>query len=364
MKFSRALIVAGVFFAISSVGAQQSPSHEQPAPPSAQSQVEPPRPSSLEAGQSASPGQSQSPDQSTIKVTTGLVHLVVTVADKKHNFITDLGRDEFKVIENGTPQEIRFFGSETDLPLRIGLLLDTSNSIRPRLEFEKDAAIDFLNRVIRRNKDQAFLMTFDNEPEVIQDYTEDLSRLTSAIRDQRAGGGTALNDAIFVASTKLSHAPLPAGPDPEIRRVIVVISDGNDNLSDHALSDALETAIRAEASVYTISTNTDWLSLDNGSAPKKYAKDDGDKILQQFADESGGRAFFPYRADDLAESFTDIGTELRSQYFIAYSPANSTADGRYRKIDVQTVRKGLVVRTRKGYYAVPSNVESSGGKKN
>ena len=110
-------------------------------------------------------------------MTTGLVHLVVTVADKKHNFITDLGRDEFKVIENGTPQEIRFFGRETDLPLRIGLLLDTSNSIRPRLEFEQDAAIDFLNRVIRRNKDQAFLMTFDNEPEVIQDYTEDLSRL-------------------------------------------------------------------------------------------------------------------------------------------------------------------------------------------
>jgi Ca-activated chloride channel homolog len=315
--------------------------------------VVPPPP---DAGAPQSPASSQAQQQAAIKVTTGLVHLVVTVADKKHNFITDLEQSDFRVIENGAPQDIRFFGRETDLPLRIGLLLDTSNSIRPRLEFEKDAAIDFLNRVIRRNKDQAFLMTFDNEPEVIQDFTESLAKLDDAIRDQRAGGGTALNDAIFAASAKLSNAPLPAGPDPEIRRVIVVISDGNDNLSDHALSDALETAIRAEASVYTISTNTDWLSVD-GASPKKYAKDDGDKVLQQFADESGGRAFFPYRADDLAASFMDIGTELRSQYFIAYSPANTAADGRYRKIDVQTDQKGLVVRTRRGYYAVPSPSE-------
>ena len=286
-----------------------------------------------------------------IKVTTGLVHLVVTVTDKKHNFITDLDRGDFKILENNAPQDIRFFGSETDLPLRIGLLLDTSNSIRPRLDFEKDAAIDFLTRVVRRNQDKAFLMTFDNEPQVIQDYTDDLTRLTGAIRDQRAGGGTALSDAIFVASTKLLKAPLPAGEDKDVRRVIVVISDGNDNLSDHALSEAIETAIRAETAVYTISTSTDWLQIDDAS-PKKWAKTDGDKVLDQLADASGGRAFFPYRADDLAESFTNIGAELRSQYFIAYSPSNNAADGQYRKIDVQTVRKGLLVRARKGYFAV------------
>lgn len=385
MKFSRILLAASIFLALSSVRAQIQPAGSarpvpptQAAAPPAQAPAAPASPADTtpsqappsqspaippppDAGAPPSPSSTQAQEQSAIKVTTGLVHLVVTVADKKHNFITDLDRDDFKVIENGAPQDIRFFGSETDLPLRIGLLLDTSNSIRPRLEFEKDAAIDFLNRVIRRNQDKAFLMTFDNEPEVIQDFTDDLSKLDSAIRDQRAGGGTALNDAIFAASAKLSNAPLPAGPDPEIRRVIVVISDGNDNLSDHALSDALETAIRAETSVYTISTNTDWLSVD-GASPKKYAKDDGDKVLQQFADESGGRAFFPYRADDLAESFTDIGTELRSQYFIAYSPANSAADGHYRKIDVETDRKGLVVRTRRGYYAVPSPTEPASHK--
>ncbi len=153
------------------------------------------------------PAQTQQPPP--LVTTTGLVHLVVTVTDKHHNFITDLDKSDFKVIEQQQPQEIKFFGRETDLPLRIALLLDTSNSIRPRLEFEKDAAVDFLNKVIRRDKDLAFLMTFDNEPEVIQDYTSDLDSLMTAIRAQRAGGGTALNDAIYLASQKLEHAPAP-----------------------------------------------------------------------------------------------------------------------------------------------------------
>jgi Ca-activated chloride channel family protein len=285
-----------------------------------------------------------------IQVTTGLVHLVATVMDRRHNFITNLEQSDFKVFEDGAPQEIRFFGRQTDLPLRIGLLLDTSNSIRPRLAFEQDAAIDFLNSVIRRDKDMAFLMTFDNEPEVIQDYTGDLAALTTAIRKQRAGGGTALNDAIYKAADKLSDPPLASGPNPEVRRVLVVISDGDDNLSDHALSEAIEAAIRAEACIYAISTNTDWLSL-SGDSPHKMHLERGDKILQQFADQSGGRVFFPYRVDDLAQSFVDIGAELRSQYFIAYAPTNSITGGRYRKIDLETDRKGLIVRTRRGYYA-------------
>ena len=287
-----------------------------------------------------------------IKVTTGLVHLVVTVMDRHHEFITDLDKSDFKILENGTPQDIRFFGRETDLPLRIGLLLDTSNSIRPRLDFEKDAAIDFLTHVIRRDKDEAFLMTFDNEPQIIQDYTGDAGLLESSIRDQRAGGGTALNDAIVMASQKLMHPPLPRGPDAEVRRVIVIISDGNDNLSDHALSDATDAAIRSEAAIFTVSTNTDWLSIDEPSRPKKYNLDPGDKVLQNFADQTGGQSYFPYRVDDLAESFVDIGNELRSQYYIAYLPVGPAPRGEYRKIEVDTDRKGLIVRTRKGYYAV------------
>lgn len=284
-------------------------------------------------------------------MTTGLVHLVVTVMDKHHRFVTDLDRSDFKIYENGVPQDIRFFGRETNLPLRIAVLLDTSNSIRLRLQFEKNAAENFLQDVIRRGKDEAFLMTFDNEPEVIQDYTDKLYLLTSAIDAQRAGGGTALNDAIFMAAQKLEKAPLMRGQTSDLRRVIVIISDGNDDLSDHAFSDALEEAIRAEAVIYTVSTNTNWLAIDNPNKPSKYNMDPGDKVLKSLAEQSGGRAFFPYSVDDLAESFENIGTELRSQYFIAYSPVHPPVAGQYRKIDVRTNRKGLIVRTRRGYYA-------------
>ena len=325
---------------------------QQPAPvPAAPSSPQNQAPKPPESQKSETPGGVLTPQKTpAITSTTGLVHLVATVMDHHRNFITDLDQNDFKVLEDGTPQEIRYFGRETDLPLRIGILMDTSNSIRPRLDFEKDAALDFLQHVLRRNKDQAFVMTFDNEPEIIQDYTGDLALLTDAIRKQRAGGGTALNDAIYRAAEKLTNPPIPKGANPEIRRVLVVISDGNDNLSDHALSESVEAAIRAEAVIYCISTNTDWLAIE-GDKPHKMHVEGGDKVLEQFADQSGGRVFYPYKVDDLAQSFVDIGEELRSQYFIAYSPNNPQATGQYRKIDVQISQKGLNVRTRRGYYA-------------
>ena len=295
-----------------------------------------------------------------IRVITGLVHLVVTVTDKHHHLVTDLDRSDFKITENGVPQDIRFFGRETNLPLRIAVLLDTSNSIRPRLDFEKGAAVNFLNEVIRRGQDEAFLVTFDNEPQIIQDYTDQVYLLTDAIQEQRAGGGTALNDAVYMAAQKLEKAPLMRRQNSDLRRVIVVISDGDDDLSDHAFSDAVEEAIRSEAVIYTISTNTDWLSIDNPDKPSKYNMDAGDKILSNLAEQTGGRAFFPYSVDDLAASFTNIGTELRSQYFIAYSPTNPPVAGEYRKIDVRTNRNGLIVRTRKGYYAAGPAANSPG----
>jgi Ca-activated chloride channel homolog len=339
-NFTRRFLAVGAFWVLASLATQaQQPS---PPPPPVAPPAEPQTKTSTEP----------LPQQKTpaITSTTGLVHLVATVMDRHRDFITDLDQADFKVLEDGAPQDIRYFGRETDLPLRIGVLLDTSNSIRPRLDFEKDAALDFLQHVLRRNKDQAFVMTFDNEPEVIQDYTGDLALLTDAIRKQRAGGGTALNDAIYRAAEKLVNPPVPKGANPEIRRVLVVISDGNDNLSDHALSEAVDSTIRAEAVMYCISTNTDWLALD-GDKPRKIHVEGGDKVLEQFADQSGGRVFYPYKVDDLAQSFVDIGDELRSQYFIAYSPNNPQASGQYRKIDVQIDRKGLQVRTRKGYYA-------------
>ena len=340
VNFTRRVLAIGALWVLTSLGTQA----QQPAPP--------PPPAAAPTEPQTKPSTEPLPQQKTpaITSTTGLVHLVATVMDRHRDFVTDLDQADFKVLEDGTPQDIRYFGRETDLPLRIGVLLDTSNSIRPRLDFEKDAALDFLQHVLRRNKDQAFVMTFDNEPEVIQDYTGDLALLTDAIRKQRAGGGTALNDAIYRAAEKLVNPPVPKGANPEIRRVLVVISDGNDNLSDHALSEAVDSTIRAEAVIYCISTNTDWLALD-GDKPRKIHVEGGDKVLEQFADQSGGRVFYPYKVDDLAQSFVDIGDELRSQYFIAYSPNNPQASGQYRKIDVQIDRKGLQVRTRKGYYA-------------
>jgi VWFA-related protein len=141
----------------------------------------------------------------------------------------------------------------------------------------------------------------------------------------------------------------------------VVISDGDDNLSDRTLSEALEMAERAEVAIYAISTNTDWLALDNEQAPKKFLKTHGDQVLEQFANDTGGRVFFPYRLDDLAQSFLDIGNELRSQYTLAYRPAEIGSNGQFHRIRVEVDRKGLLVRARRGYYASPAPPAASPG---
>lgn len=286
-------------------------------------------------------------------VTVEIVNLLATVVNRRGKFVTDLSKEEFRISEDGKPQDIAFFSRETDLPLRIGLLLDTSTSIRDRLEFEKDAAVEFLANTVRRNKDMAFLMSFDNEADLLQGFTEDLNTLMEVIRKQRAGGGTALYRGVYSACAQhLVDPPLPKGEAKEVRRILVVISDGEDSdPGGPSRGQAIEACQRASVSLYAISTSTDWLSF-SGTTPKKYHKTDGDSVLENFSEETGGRAFFPYRVDDLALSFQDIGQELRSQYSIAYTPTNRLADGRYRKIKVEAARKGLTVRTRKGYYAV------------
>ncbi len=318
--------------------------------------------------QQAPPTQVSGPqhiEQPPIRREVRLVDIVFTVVNRRQKFITDLQKEDFSVFEDGQAQEIRFFSRQTDLPLRVGMLLDTSNSIRDRLKFEQEAAIDFLYNVIRRHKDQAFLTIFDNEPSIIQDYTEDLGLLRNAILHQRAGGGTALYDAIYIAcQQRLSNPPLPAGDNPEVRRVLVVISDGDDNLSKYSRGEAIEMAQRAGVVIYAISTSTQWVTANEESDPakrsnRKYHKDEGDKVLDHLAEETGGRAFFPYRVDDLSQSFQDIGDELRSQYSLAYVPANKAADGKFRNIRIEVDRKGLVVRARKGYYAPRATAEVS-----
>jgi VWFA-related protein len=308
------------------------------------------------------PQQEQTPQklegQKPIISVVNLVDVLFTVLNRRNKLVTDLTQDDFQVLDEGQQQSIRYFSRQSDLPLRIGVMMDTSNSIRDRLKFEQEAATEFLFNVLRRGKDQAFLMTFDDEPNLVQDYTDDPGKLRDQIFHQRAGGGTAVYDAIYKACLEdLSHPPRPAGDVPDVvRRVMILISDGEDNLSGHTRGEAIETAQRTSVVIYTISTSTQWAtSVDSTDAMKnverKYHKTEGDKILEDLAEETGGRAFFPYRVDDLDQSFQDIGDELRSQYTLAYNPTNYVPNGKYHKIHIKVDRKGLQIRHRRGYYA-------------
>lgn len=300
------------------------------------------------------------PETGAIRRNVNLVDVLFTVFDRHGRIVSNLQKKDFRVFDDNAEQQIRFFSRQGDLPLRVGLLLDTSNSIRARLQFEQQAAINFLYDVMRRGKDQAFLMTVDDDPEIVQGFTGDLNQLRDVILRQRAGGGTALYDAIYKASRRLG-ARLPPGAGttpPDVRRVLVVISDGSDNLSDHTRGQALEMAQRAGVVIYTISSSTQWIVPDGEVDPtraayRKYHKGPADRVLEQFADDSGGRAFFPYHVQDLAFSFHDIGNELRSQYSLAYSPTGRVADGKFHKIRIEADVKGVTVRARKGYYAEP-----------
>ena len=317
------------------------------------------KPPSSAPAQSAAPSQEPPPQSGqTIGIRVNLVDVLFTVLNRRNKLVPDLGKEDFKIFDDKLPQEIRYFSKQTDLPLRIGMLLDTSNSIRDRIKFEQEASINFVFSVLRRNKDEAFVMTFDDEPQVVQAFTGDAGALRDQITKTRAGGGTAIYDAIYEACVKeLSHPPRPPGDQPDVvRRVMILISDGEDNLSTHTRSEAIEMAQRTSVVIYTISTSTQWVSLsqtDPGkTSDRKYHLTDGDKILQELAEETGGRPFFPYRVDDLDQSFQDIGDELRNQYSIAYLPTNYVIDGRYHKIRIEVPEhKGYQVRARRGYFA-------------
>jgi VWFA-related protein len=348
--------------------AQQSPPDTKSQ---ASSQGQPQAPAPAPA---AAPKQepAQESDQ-TIRRVVNLVDVLFTVLNRRNKLVPELEKGDFKIWDDKSPQEIRYFSKQTDLPLRIGMLLDTSNSIRDRIKFEQDASINFLFSVLRHNKDEAFVMTFDDEPQIIQSFTGDAGALRDQITKTRAGGGTAIYDAIYDACVKeLSHPPRPPGDQPDVvRRVMILISDGEDNLSNHTRADAIEMAQRTSVVIYTISTSTQWVSLSqtdpNKTGDRKYHLTDGDKILQELAEETGGRAFFPYHVDDLDQSFQDIGDELRNQYSIAYLPTNYILDGRYHKIRIEVPdHKGYQVRARRGYFArananVPVTPNTPGG---
>jgi Ca-activated chloride channel family protein len=311
-------------------------------------------------GQQPAPPAPASPQQQppTFVREVNLVDVLATVLDRRNKLVPDLDKGDFKVADDNVFQEIRFFSKQSDLPLRIGMLLDTSNSIRDRIKFEQEAAVDFLYSVLRRGKDQAFAMTFDDEPQIVQTFTGDGGLLRDEINKTRAGGGTAVYDAIYEACQKqLSNPPRPPGDQPDIvRRVMVLISDGDDNLSNHTRAEAIEMAQRTNVVIYTISTSTQWIQLSQTdpakAANRKLHLTEGDEILKDLAEQTGGRAFYPYHVDDLNQSFQDIGDELRNQYTITYSPSNFVANGKYHRIKIEIPNhNGYQVRARRGYFA-------------
>ena len=276
-------------------------------------------------------------DASRITLDVTRVNMLFTVSDKKGRFVTNLDRDDFEIVEAKRPQNILEFTAETNLPLRIGILIDTSNSIRERFRFQQAAATDFVNTVVRPGQDKGMVVSFDSSAELVADLTDSTEALGTAIRNLRPGGGTALYDAIFFACRdKL----MMDQPRDKFRRAIVMLSDGEDNESRWSREQALEMAHKADVVIYTISTNISRIPTD------------GDKILKYFAEETGGLAFFPFKSQDLAQSFENIANELRHQYNLFYRPEPLKTDGLYHTVDIRVKgRKDLLVRARHGYYA-------------
>lgn len=275
-------------------------------------------------------------DSAPIRAEVTRVNMLFAVTDKRGHFVTDLKKSDFVVAENKKPQEILEFTSESDLPLRLAILVDTSNSIRDRFKFQQEAATNFINSVMRK-QDKATIVSFDTAAELVTDLTEDTNKLENGIRNLRPGGGTALFDAIYFACKEKLMLDQPMY---KFRRAMVVLSDGEDNESRTSREQALEMAQRADTVIYTISTNV------------SHVETDGDKLMRYFAEQTGGVSFFPFQANDLNQSFENIANELRHQYNLFYRPQPLKNDGLYHTVQIRVKeRKGLVVRARKGYYA-------------
>ncbi|PYV19660.1 MAG: VWA domain-containing protein [Acidobacteria bacterium] len=273
----------------------------------------------------------------TYRVSVDLVNVFCSVWDRNSNaFITTLTRDDFAIYEDNKKQEISNFSRETNLPLTVALLIDTSQSVAPKLKFEQQAATNFFYSVLK-DRDRAMLLEFDSGVTLVQDFTNDANKLAKQIKTLRAAGGTALYDALYLACDEKLIREVG-------RKAVVILSDGEDMSSKATFDAALEMALKAEATIFAI-------SVSRGGFFGVGQNKSGDRVLQQLAEETGGRIFFPFKVEELEEAFQQIGSELRSQYNLGYFSANTQRDGTYRKIEVKLAEKGLRTRYRKGYYA-------------
>jgi VWFA-related protein len=231
---------------------------------------------------------------------------------------------------------VNSFHQQINLPLRVGILIDTSSSIRSRFQFEQQSATEFLLQVLRAKNDRAFVMGFDVTPTVTTDWTNDQDALETGIDKLRPEGGTALYDALYVACR--DKLLTERGPEP-VRKAIILVSDGEDNQSRVYMPEAIKECERAETIIYAISTN--WTP----------SRGEGDKVLQELAEQTGGEVFFPPSVEDMATSFKDVEEALRSQYALVYTPADFKADGAFRTIYLYCYDRSYQVRAKKGYFA-------------
>jgi Ca-activated chloride channel family protein len=275
----------------------------------------------------------------TFRTRTEEVNLIFT-ATKHGKYLRDLHASDLTVLDDGKPPEaLRNFQSETNLPLRVALVLDASASITSHFSFEQQSALQFFQQMLRPNTDKAIVVTFKSTPKLAQGFTDNSQKLGAAVQDVSAVGGSAVYDAVNLATQKL----MDSGDEVPVRRVIILITDGEDNQSRITRRELIDDANHAEVTVYAISSNFSNIQTR------------GDNILRQLADETGGRVFFPGKIENVSHEFKQIEQELRAQYVLSYKPADFIADGHYRRIQITAHNdKGIVVRVRKGYF-VPAD---------
>jgi len=292
-------------------------------------------------------------DDQTEKIFIRRVRLPITVVDKKGQFVPGLTQRDFLILEDRVPQQIETFSDDLgqSLPVYVAVLMDTSPSTAGKLKFEQESAMNFIQTVVRARKDQVLFATFDHEINLRQDFTNKLDLLDRAVSSvKKTGNQTALFDAIWqFCDEKLRSV---AG-----RRVLVVITDGEDTYSRANIRDAIDIAQRTETTIFAISTKAGFLSAVPGVEAGE-VKDRKDRALVTLAEETGGVAFFTGDMLSLERSFTKISKELRAQYLVTYKPINDRYDGSFRKIDVKLAegRKDLKVRTKRGYTAKADSV--------
>jgi Ca-activated chloride channel family protein len=294
----------------------------------------------LAAAAQQMPGIRRPADQ-IFRATVEMVSLNVTVVDGQNRYVTDLDRGDFGVFEDGTKQEITYF-NKTSLPIAMSLLIDTSASMEQRLPTAQEAAVGFAKRL--RLQDLAQIVDFDTRVEVLQDFTADGAALETAIRSTQAGGSTSLHNAIYISLKELAKIRAKSEDDVR-RRAIVLLSDGEDTSSLVSFEEVLDLAKRSETAIYAIGLQ----SRESGGLGKGFRE--AEFVLRQLAQETGGRSFFPQKAEELSDIYGVIADELSSQYTLGYAPANQRRDGAWRRLNVQVNRQGTAARTKRGYFA-------------